>query len=189
MISRSGDTSSDEDPFEEVEGTQSARADSLQRGDHVCLSNGTIPCRVLDIKVTKPFKNRVVKAIISGVDMFNPSRKYDEVIPGAKLVRVPIVERREYTVIDVTPEGGLSLLERARGGEMREDLDLPPDQRLAAQIRLAFHAGKEVVVVVHAAMGTEQVVECKVADAADQAAGVGGVAEQVDGPAVSSAAS
>ncbi|EPY37999.1 hypothetical protein AGDE_05934 [Angomonas deanei] len=46
-------------------------------------------------------------------------------------------------------------------GESREDLDLPPDATLAAQIKEQFEAGKEVNVVVVSAMGIEQVLSFK----------------------------
>jgi translation initiation factor 5A len=65
-------------------------------------------------------------------------------------------------LIDITAEGEkapVSLLTEA--GETKDDLNLPDDAELAADIRAAFDDGKAVIVSVLAAMGTEQIISWK----------------------------
>lgn len=65
-------------------------------------------------------------------------------------------------LIDITAEGEkapVSLLTET--GETKDDLNLPDDAELSAQIRADFDAGKNLIVSVLAAMGTEQIISVK----------------------------
>lgn len=67
-------------------------------------------------------------------------------------------------LVDVKDDGFLSLLDE--DGDMREDLPLPPDAELAAQIKKDFESGAELLVTVMGACGTEQIITSRVTVAA-----------------------
>ena len=68
--------------------------------------------------------------------------------------------RNEYSLLDITDEDYLSLMDDA--GETREDLKMPtyPDE-LVKSIREGFDAGDQLVLAVVKAMGEEHVMACK----------------------------
>jgi translation elongation factor P/translation initiation factor 5A len=165
--SRSG---SDEDTFEDIEGTVSARADTLTRGGFICVDGA--PYRITDVTITPPFKGRPVMALISTEDIVQRTKTASRLeIRASSLVRVPLAEHHQYTVIDLDTDDVLSLLGRERA-DVREDLTLPPgDPKMAAQIRLAFRAGKEVVVEVVKVLDVEAITNWSVWTAAAEGPG------------------
>ena len=70
------------------------------------------------------------------------------------------VKSVNYTLIDVTKDGSLSLMDE--NNNTREDLNLPPgDEELETGLRAAFEEGKDVTVTVVSAMGKEVVMGFK----------------------------
>lgn len=68
--------------------------------------------------------------------------------------------RKEYTLVDISDDGFLSLMDDA--GETREDVKLP-DGDLAFDIKGKFEneSDKEWIILVLGAMGHEQVIQIK----------------------------
>ena len=81
-------------------------------------------------------------------------------MPSTHGTTVPNVFRTEYTLLDISDEDYLSLMDES--GEAREDLQMPkgPDE-LVKSIREGFDAGDSLSVVVVKAMGEEHVMSCK----------------------------
>ncbi|CAD2217206.1 translation initiation factor 5A [Angomonas deanei] len=137
-------------------------AGALKKGGYVCINNR--PCKVIDLSVSKTGKHGHAKVSIVATDIFTGNRLEDQA-PSTHNVEAPFVKTATYSVIDIQPNEDssqpdhLSLM--TEEGESREDLDLPPDATLAAQIKEQFEAGKEVNVVVVSAMGIEQVLSFK----------------------------
>ena len=131
-------------------------AGSLKKGEYLVI-NGN-PCKVLDISISKTGKHGSAKASITAVDIFN-GKKSEEQAPSTANVEAPFIKTKTYSVMDIAEDGGLSLLDDEN--EQREDLSLPPDATLAAQIKEGFEAGKDVTVVVTSAMGREQILSIK----------------------------
>jgi len=73
---------------------------------------------------------------------------------------VPNINRMEYTLMDVTDDGFLCLIDD--NGDMKEDLKLPSGtdnlDQVARDIQSGFDDGKELIINVLGAMGEEMVV-------------------------------
>ena len=149
---------SDDETFESADAgsslTYPVSAGSLKKGDHVCINNK--PCKIVDISTSKTGKHGHAKANITGIDIFT-GKKLEEVSPTSHSLPSPWVTRKEYTVADID-DTQLTLMDA--DGEMREDLNLPEDETLRSQIIKDFEGaeGKDVVLAVIGAMGTEQVI-------------------------------
>merc|ERR1712150_334659 len=87
-----------------------------------------------------------------GIDIFD-GKKYEDMSPSTHNMEVPNVKRTEYSCIDVTDEGYLSLLDDS--GEVRDDLHCNNNLELLEEIRKKYEAGDEFMVTVLAAMGKE----------------------------------
>ena len=79
------------------------------------------PCKVKSIATSKAGKHGHAKAVIVGTDIFN-DKNYEDMAPTSHNVYVPYVKREEYTVLDVTEDGFLSLM--MEDGSMKEDIKL-----------------------------------------------------------------
>ncbi|KPA79489.1 putative eukaryotic initiation factor 5a [Leptomonas pyrrhocoris] len=137
-------------------------AGALKKGGYICINQR--PCKVIDLSVSKTGKHGHAKVSIVATDIFTGNRLEDQA-PSTHNVEVPFVKTFTYSVLDIQPNedpalpSHLSLMDDE--GNSREDLDMPPDQALAAMIKEQFDAGKEVMVVVVSAMGIEQVLQTK----------------------------
>jgi len=82
--------------------------------------------------------------------------------PTSHNMSEPIVKKFEYTVMDVSDEGALSLL--TAEGEPKDDLNLPSGtddaDKLAIEIKKMFEEGKGIRVVTMTAIGQESVCGC-----------------------------
>ena len=92
-------------------------------------------------------------------DIFT-GKKLEDIVPSTHGTTVPNVFRSEYTLLDITDEDYLSLMDE--GGETREDLKMPerPDE-LVKSIREGFDAGDSLILAVVKAMGEEHIMACK----------------------------
>ena len=92
-------------------------------------------------------------------DIFT-GKKLEDIVPSTHGTTVPNVFRVEYTLLDISDEDYLSLMDEA--GETREDLKMPTyPEELVKSIRDGFDAGDSLSVVVVKAMGEEHVMSCK----------------------------
>merc|ERR1711924_5912 len=92
-------------------------------------------------------------------DIFT-GKKLEDIVPSTHGTTVPNVFRSVYTLLDITDEDYLSLMDE--GGETREDLKMPerPDE-LVKSIREGFDAGDSLILAVVKAMGEEHIMACK----------------------------
>ena len=159
----------DDETFENADSgasmTYPMSAGNLKKGGHVCIKG--FPCKISELTTSKTGKHGHAKANITAIDIFT-GKKYEEVSPTSHALPVPNVKTTTYDLIDIATQPDdndkypLSLMDDE--GETREDLNLPDDEDLAKQIQTAFEAGKNVVVSVTSAMGTERVMGLKVTD-------------------------
>ena len=97
-------------------------------------------------------------AIFVAQNIFN-NKKLEDMVPSSHTTNVPIVKRTEYTLMDISDDGFLSLMDE--NGEMREDLELPEfPENYARELRDAFES-KQLLVTVLKACGKEQIVSHK----------------------------
>jgi translation initiation factor 5A len=136
-------------------------AGSIRKGGHVMLKEK--PCKIVDIATAKPGKHGASKCMFTGIDIFT-AKKYEETYSSHSSVNVPIVNRLEYTVLDIGADGNISLL--TASGETKDDLNLPLDpdgnpDPTAQSIQKMFDDGLSVLVIVLAAVGTEKIIEAR----------------------------
>jgi len=116
------------------------------------------PCKIVDMSTSKTGKHGHAKVNLVGIDIFE-GKKYEDMSPSTHNMDVPNVSRIEYTLIDVTEEGFLSLMDD--GGDVRDDLHCNDDKELMGQIKAKFDAGEEVMVTILKAMGKEKPIGIK----------------------------
>jgi len=124
---------------------------SALRKNGYCIMKGH-PCKIIDMSTSKTGKHGHAKVNMVGIDIFD-GKKYEDMSPSTHNMEVPNVKRTEYSCIDVTDEGYLSLLDDS--GEVRDDLHCNNNLELLEEIKKKYEAGDEFMVTVLAAMGKE----------------------------------
>jgi len=118
------------------------------------------PCKVSEVSHSKTGKHGSAKCNFTAYHIFN-NKKYEDMMPASQGTSVPVVSRTEYTLVDINDEDFMTLM--AEDGETREDLKLPAwPETYAAQLREEFANGKQLLLTVLKACGTEQVMSHKV---------------------------
>ncbi len=83
------------------------QAGDVKKGSYIMLKGH--PCKVVDYSTSKTGKHGHAKAHIVGIDIFT-GKKCEDLCPAGHNMSEPIVKKFEYTVMDVSDEGALSLL-------------------------------------------------------------------------------
>ena len=110
------------------------------------------PCKIVDMSTSKTGKHGHAKLNLVGIDIFD-GKKYEGMSPFPHNMEVPNVKRIEYSCIDVTEEGYLSLMDE--NGEVRDDLHCNGNPELLEEIQKKFDNGDEFNITVLSAMGKE----------------------------------
>jgi translation initiation factor 5A len=107
-----------------------SEAKSLKPGAYMLIDGE--PCRVVSMDKSKPGKHGAAKANIIAVGFFD-NRKRNVIMPADRMVDVPVIDKRNATVIADTGEH-LSLMD----SETYETYDIPKptDPEIAPQIVL-----------------------------------------------------
>jgi translation initiation factor 5A len=107
-----------------------AEAKSLKPGAYMLIDGE--PCRVVSMDKSKPGKHGAAKANIIAVGFFD-NRKRNVIMPADRMIDVPVIDKRNATVIADTGEH-LSLMD----SETYETYDIPKptDPEIAPQIVL-----------------------------------------------------
>lgn len=130
---------------------------SALRKNGYCMMKGH-PCKIVDMSTSKTGKHGHAKVNMTGVDIFD-GKKYEDMSPSTHNMDVPIVKRKEYSLIDVTDEGYLSLMDDS--GDTRDDLHLNSNPELLDEITKKFNSGDEFMISVLAAIGKEIIMGIK----------------------------
>ena len=77
-------------------------AKQYRKGDFIMIDN--VPCRVVDITLSKPGKHGSAKARIVAVGIID-GKKRDISKPGDSKIPAPIIDKRDAQVITLTDEG------------------------------------------------------------------------------------
>ncbi len=182
---------SDEGEYERVDAgaaqTFPAQASAIKKGGYVVLKGR--PCRVVDTSTSKTGKHGSAKCHITAIDIFT-NKKIEEISPSTHTMQVPNISRKEYTLVDVSSDGYVSLMAEdgklscffhfspwplfgsiiikqliipfQSSGNVKEDLKVPDDDEIvSSKIREGFEANKEILVSVLSAMGEEKIVAAK----------------------------
>ena len=132
-------------------------AGQIRKGGYICIKGR--PCKVVSVSTSKTGKHGHAKCNFVATDIFT-GKKLEDIVPSTHGTTVPNVFKEEYSLLDISDEDYLSLMDA--NGEVREDLQMPtyPDE-LVKQIRDGFDAGDTLSVWVVKAMGEEHVMTCK----------------------------
>ena len=143
----------------------SAGIEKVQAG---CLKHGSLvmikghPCKVVSFSTAKTGKHGAAKAMVTGIDIFT-SNKYECTFSTSDNVDAPVVNRKEYNLINIDDEGFMTLMDE--NGTMKEDLKLPDDEWLkdvTTRCKQIFESGeKECLVTVVSAMEHEKLISVR----------------------------
>lgn len=118
------------------------------------------PCKVSEVSTSKTGKHGHAKCNFIAYNIFN-NKKLEDMIPSTHGTTVPVVSRNEYTLMDITDEGFMSLM--TEEGSTREDLKLPDHpENYKFELQKEFDDGKTLILTVLKACGQEQVMSHKV---------------------------
>jgi translation initiation factor 5A len=124
----------DEDNFEKGDSgashTYPSQAGSLKKGGFALLKG--FPCKIAEITTSKAGKHGHAKASIVGMDIFT-NKKYEDCCPTSHNMEVPNVVKNEMSLIDVNPDGFMTLM--GDDGSTKEDLKLPADPEVNIYIQ------------------------------------------------------
>ena len=152
--------SSDEETFDSVDAGASnctpIEAGAVRKGGFLVIKGR--PTKIVDVSKAKVGKHGAAKCHFVGIDIFN-QKKYEQICPASAQLAEPIVTRTEYTLVDISDDGYLSLM--AGDNSMRDDLKLPEDPELAKKLKARVEEGKDTLVTILGAMGDEQCIDCK----------------------------
>lgn len=128
-------------------------AGQIRKGGYMNFKS--IPCKIVSISKSKSGKHGSSKVHFVGIGLFT-GKKYEEIETSTHNVDVPVVFKTEYTLLDITDEGYVSMMDDS--GETREDLKMPTyPEELGGKMREAFDAGDSLAVIVFKAMGEEHI--------------------------------
>jgi translation initiation factor 5A len=116
------------------------------------------PCKVADVSTSKTGKHGHAKCNFIAYNIFN-NKKLEDMIPSTHGTTIPVVSRTEYTLVDISDDDFMTLMDT--NGDTREDLMLPDyPENYAAELRQEFEK-KQLIVTVLKACGKEQVMSHK----------------------------
>jgi translation elongation factor IF5A len=141
--------------------TNPIQAGSVKKNSY-CMLKG-FPCKVTEYSTAKPGKHGSAKATIVGTDIFT-GKKYEDSCPTSHNMQTPIVNKDEFEVADVAADDFVSLIKK--DGSLKEDLKLPTDEELRAELRKLWDENNEksqVFFTVIRACGNEKIMSgrCK----------------------------
>jgi len=150
-----------EDTFEEASCGASEsfpmQCSALRKNGHVLIKGE--PCKIVEMSTSKTGKHGHAKVHMVGIGIFD-GKKHEDICPSTHNMNVPNVTRKEFQLVDIDPEGYLSLM--LETGDVRSDLK-SEDEDIAKQIQERWEAGADadVFVTVLSAMGREKVIAVK----------------------------
>mmetsp|Transcript_30653 Transcript_30653/g.31191 ORF Transcript_30653/g.31191 Transcript_30653/m.31191 type:complete len:162 (-) Transcript_30653:124-609(-) len=117
------------------------------------------PCKVSHVSTSKTGKHGSAKCNFTAIDIFT-GKKYEDIIPSTAATDIPVVQRKEYSLMEISDDEFCSLM--YEDGTVREDIKLPsyPDN-FGREIKMAFESGKSLMVCVFSACGIDQITSYK----------------------------
>ena len=128
----------------------------LRIGSHILINDGV--CVIINITISKTGKHGSAKAHIVATNIFT-DKKIHVLHSTSEIVKVPIVTKSNYTLLNIFDEDGVSLLDEFME-EQNSIVKLNSDEVCDKLIEL-FEEGKTVMVTVVSAMGLSRIVDCR----------------------------
>lgn len=136
--------------------TYPMQCSALRKNGHVMIKNR--PCKIVEMSTSKTGKHGHAKVHLVGIDIFT-AKKYEDLCPSTHNIDVPHVNRLEFSLIDISDDGFLSLMNEK--GDCRDDLKVP-DGDEGKSLREDFaKEDANIVVTVIAAVNEEAVISHK----------------------------
>ncbi|KAK0671066.1 putative eukaryotic translation initiation factor 5A-2 [Cercophora samala] len=136
--------------------TYPMQCSALRKNGFVVIKNR--PCKIVDMSTSKTGKHGHAKVHLVAIDIFT-GKKLEDLSPSTHNMDVPNVKRQEYTLIDISDDGYLSLM--TGDGDLKDDVKLP-DGEIGDKITKLFkEEEKETLVTIQTAMGEEAAVDAK----------------------------
>jgi len=129
---------------------------ALRKNGHVVIKGR--PCKIVDMSTSKTGKHGHAKVHLVAIDIFT-GKKLEYLSPSTHNMDVPVVKRNEYTLIDISDDGYLSLM--TSDGDTKDDVKLPEGEVGAKINKLFTEEGKDTLVTVQTAMGEEAAIDAK----------------------------
>nr|CCA15394.1 conserved unknown protein putative [Albugo laibachii Nc14] len=137
--------------------TYPCEAGQIRKGGFIMIKGQ--PCKVVNVSTSKTGKHGHAKCNFTALNIFT-NKKLEDIVPSTHTTEVPFVSRKEFTLLDISEDGFVSIMEDS--GDTREDIKLPEyPETLEQEIRADFEAGKQLVVTVLKACGVEQIISKK----------------------------
>jgi len=125
------------------------KVNNVRKGNVVML--GGYPCKIVEMKKSKPGKHGAAKTLVVGLDIFT-GKKHDEILRGD----CQVVVNDKFQLLLLSIDGNqMSCL--TDNGDTRSDLNVPEGE-LGDAIRAAYAAETPINVTVLTALGKELVV-------------------------------
>jgi len=133
-------------------------AGQIKKGGYMMIKGR--PCKVLSISVSKTGKHGHAKCNFTATDIFT-GKKLEDMVPSTHGTTVPIVNKADWEIIDISEDGELTLMDE--GGNQKVDLNLPTiPEGFGEEIRTAWDDGANTIMVtVQSAVGEEAVISYK----------------------------
>lgn len=107
--------------------TKTVSVSTLSKGSYILIEG--VPCRVLDIQISKTGKHGHSKARLTAIGLIDEKKRV-AVMPGHENVEVPIVEKKTAQVLSIAGERA-----NVMDAESFETFDLQIPEELKGQIR------------------------------------------------------
>ena len=125
MSAEAGSDSDDQVDFQQAESGASnsfpQQCSSLRKNGFVLIKER--PCKIVEMSTSKTGKHGHAKVHLVGIDIFT-GKKYEDICPSTHNMMVPVVNRKEYALMDISDDGFVSLLDEDKN-ETRDDIKLP----------------------------------------------------------------
>lgn len=107
--------------------TKTVSVSTLSKGSYILIEG--VPCRVLDIQISKTGKHGHSKARLTAIGLIDEKKRV-AVMPGHENVEVPIVEKKVAQVLSITGDR-VNVMD----AESFETFDLQVPEEMKGQIR------------------------------------------------------
>ncbi|ERF76384.1 hypothetical protein EPUS_07092 [Endocarpon pusillum Z07020] len=138
--------------------TTPTQCSALRKNGYVCMGKEDRPCKIVEMSTSKTGKHGHAKVHLTGIDIFT-GKKYDELSPSTHPMKVPEVTRKEYTLLDISRDNFLSLMDEA--GNTKDDIELKDGEVKDKITKLFIDQGKDTNVVILTSMGMQVATEAK----------------------------
>ncbi|XP_065656093.1 eukaryotic translation initiation factor 5A [Hydra vulgaris] len=136
--------------------TYPMQCSALKKGGFVMIKER--PCKIVEMSTSKTGKHGHAKVHLVALDIFT-QKKYEDLCPSTHNMSVPVTNRKDFQVVDISDDGYLNLMDD--DGTTKEDLKVPEGE-VGDDVRAKFEAGESFLVTVLSACNEEMVVGTKV---------------------------